>query len=437
MLLPVDMVYRLQRSLASRSAARPVSAQDSPAPLALSPENRLAINLSFSKNWSHKTLVLWLLVCFGVATIWVEGRWAVSVLEAGVFAMAAITLLRRSPVRAHWTMFVPLAIAAWGLIQIALHRTIATADTQWTLLYWLAAACFLGLGATVEDHERLLDGMLWFGAALSILALAQMNTSHGRILWIVPTQYQDQVFGTFPYYNNYAAFIELLLPLAFWRTLRGGRQWWVYAGVVTLMYGSVVASGSRAGIALATAELAVLLFVALWCGAKLRMLAILAGVILFAVVAGSQSVWQRFGAPDSYGMRRAFHESALAMARARPVTGFGLGTWTSAYPTYAVADFGVVANHAHSEWGQWAAEGGWGVVALMLVLFGLAVRYSARNTWAIGLVAVLLHALIDYPMVRLGLGCWWFTLFGLCAGLGLRASRRPQAERAFARGTQS
>ena len=341
-------------------------------------------------------------------------------LEAGIFALAAVTLVRRRPLRLHWAIFLPLAIAAWGLIQMAFRQTIAAADTEWTVLYWLAAACFLGLGALVDDHERLLDGMLWFGAVMSVLAAAQMNTSHGRILWVVPTQYQDQVFGTFPYYNNYAAFIELVLPIALWRTLRGGHQWWVYAGVVTLMYGSVIACGSRAGIVLATVEIAVLLLIALRRQVRPRLLAIAASAILVALVAGSQTVWQRFTAPDPYGMRRVFLESALAMVRARPLTGFGLGTWTSAYPAFAVADFGVVANHAHSEWGQWAAEGGWGVVALMLVLFGLAVRYSVRNAWAIGLVAVLLHALIDYPLVRLGLGCWWFTLFGLCAGLSLR-----------------
>ena len=416
------MVYRRQRLLESRSAAPLAWAQDSPVRPAHSPENRPAINIDF-KNWSHRTLVLWLLICFGVSTVWVEGRWAISVLEAGVFALAAITLLRRKLARLHWAVCVPLAISGWGLIQIVLQQSIAPGDTQWAGLYWLAAACFLGLGAMSDDRERLLGGMLWFGALLSVLALAQMNTSHGKILWIVPTQYQDQVFGTFTYYNNYAAFIELLLPIAFWRVLRGGREWWVYAGMTTLMYGSVIACGSRAGIVLTTIELVVLLTAARWREARRKLLATLAGVIVFAAVAASEGVWQRFLAPDPYGMRREFHEAALAMAQARPFAGFGLGTWTSAYPAYAVADFGVIANHAHSEWGQWAAEGGWGVVALMLVLAGLAVRYSLRSIWAIGLVAVLVHALIDYPLVRLGLGCWWFTLFGLCAGIGYAPSR--------------
>ena len=366
---------------------------------------------------------MWLLLWFGVATIWVEGRWAVSVLEAGAFALAAAVLLRFRVIPGNWAILVPLAIAGWGVAQIALHWTLAPGETQSAVLYWLAAACFLGLGGVIEDQEHFLTGLLGFGAVMSVLALAQLYTSQGKILWIVPTQFQDRVFGTFPYYNNYATFIELLLPLALWRTLRSRQHWWVYAGVASLMYGSLIASGSRAGAVLATLELAAVSILAAWHERRRRVLFVLASVAAFTAAAGYQTVWQRFWTPDPYGMRREFHQSAIAMARARPLTGFGLGTWTSAYPAYAVADFGVVANHAHSEWGQWAAEGGWGVVAIMALLFGLAMYRSRHTMWAIGLVAVLLHAAIDYPLVRLGLGCWWFTMLGLCANGGYAPSR--------------
>ena len=33
----------------------------------------------------------------------------------------------------------------------------------------------------------------------------------GRVLWLFPTGYRD-VYATFPYYNNYAQFIELAFP---------------------------------------------------------------------------------------------------------------------------------------------------------------------------------------------------------------------------------
>jgi O-antigen ligase len=303
-------------------------------------------------------------------------------------------------------------------VQIGVGSTIAPGETQWAILYWLAAACCFGLGRLVEDRERFLSGLLWFGALMSILSLAELDTSKGKILWVIPIDSEDRVFGTFPYHNNYAAFMELLLPLALWRTLKNRRHWWVYAGVAALMYASVIACASRAGAVLATLELAAVLLFAAWRNTgqwrlAWRMAAILGGAMAFTLVAGYETVWQRFWAPDPYSMRREFHESALAMARARPVTGFGLGTWTSAYPAFAIADFGVIANHAHSEWGQWAAEGGWGVAAMMAALFGLSLRKSMHVIWALGLVAVLLHGMVDYPLVRLGLGSWWFVMLGL------------------------
>jgi O-antigen ligase len=365
-------------------------------------------------------IALWVLLWFGVATIWVEGRWAVSVLEAGVFGLSAVVLLRQRSIRWHWALWIPITIASWGLIQIAFGWTLVTAQTEWAVLYWFAAACFLALGLVAGDRD-FFAGLLWFGALMSVLALAQLYTSKGQILWVIPTHEEDRIFGVFPNYNNYAAFIELLFPLALWRTLKSRRHWWIYAAVASVMYGSVIASTSRAGTTLVTLELATVPLLAIRRGAAgqqagSRLLLILSGVVAFTLIAGPASVWQRFWQPDPFRMRREFLESALAMVRARPLTGFGLGTWTSAYPAYAVADFGVIANHAHTEWGQWAAEGGLGVAALMAGLFALALCRGLKCLWAIGLAAVMIHACVDYPLVRLGLGSWWFAMLGASIG---------------------
>jgi hypothetical protein len=358
---------------------------------------------------------LWAVLWFGVSTIWVEGRWTVSILEAATFVLSAVAVLQnRWRATPHWSVWCLATVAGWGLMQITLRWTVVFAQTEWAILYWLAAACLVALGTLIPDRESFLSGLLWFGAAMSALALAQLYTSHGQILWFIPTPEKDQIFGTFPNQNHYAAFIELLFPLALWRALKNEKHGWVYAGIASLMYGSVIASASRAGTILVTLELAaVLVLTAGGRHFRSRLILVLAGVVAFALVAGPGAVWQRLLAPDPYAMRREYLDSAIAMLRARPLEGFGLGTWTSAYPAYAVADFGVVANHAHSEWGQWGAEGGMGVVALMAALFVLALWKGIRSVWAIGLAAVMLHALVDYPLVRLGLGCWWFAMLGI------------------------
>jgi hypothetical protein len=381
-------------------------------------------------------IALWALLWFGIATIWVEGRWAVSALGVGTFLLSAVTVLRnRWKVIPHWTVGCLATVAAWGMVQIALRWTVAPAQTEWAILYWMAAACFAALGTLIRDREHFLNGLLWFGAVTSILTLAQLYTSKGQILWFIPTHEQDRIFGTFPNHNHYAAFMELLFPLALWRTLQDRGNGWLYAGVASLMYGSVIASASRAGTMLITLELAAVLVLAVQRGmpgrhSGSRLILVLAGVIGFAWVAGPEAVWQRLWTPDPYAMRREYLESAIAMLRERPLRGFGLGAWTSAYPAYAVADFGVIANHAHSEWGQWGAEGGVGVVAIMAALFVLSLRKGVRNVWALGLAAVMLHALVDYPLARLGLGSWWFVMLGIAAGEDWRPRNSELANRA-------
>jgi len=367
-------------------------------------------------------IALLALLWFGVATIWVEGRWAVSSLEAAIFLFTTCTVFQsRWKTHPHWAVGCLAAVAMWGIAQMLFGWTVSPAETQWAILYWMASACLCALGTLVRRREYFLNGLLWFGAAASVLTLAQLYTSKGRILWWIPTHELDQIFGTFPNRNHYAAFIELLFPLAVWRTFEDRGNGWRYAGAASLMYGSVIASASRAGAILVTVELALVLVMVHWRGLgkthfRARLILVLGGVVAFAVVAGPETVWRRLWAPNPYAVRREYLESALAMFAVRPLRGFGLGTWASAYPAYAVADFGVMANHAHSEWGQWGAEGGVGVVAIMAGLFVLALRRAVSNVWAFGLVAVMLHALVDYPLVRLGLGSWWFALLGVAIG---------------------
>ncbi len=379
------------------------------------------------------SIVLLILLWFGAVTIWVEGRWAVSLLEAGVFLAAgaalALGIREGSKHSVPWPAWCLAAVAAWGLIQMAFGLSVAPSETEWAALYWIAAACFVGLGAAVTNRASFLQALVWSGTIMAALCLAQMYTSGGKILWLVPTPFSDRIFGTFANYNNYAAFIELIFPIALWRALKEHRQWRLYAGVSALLYSSVVASTSRAGTILVTLELVTLIAATYRSSAGRKTIrrgaAVLTGLILFTLVAGYETTWRRFLQPDPYSGRREFQESALAMIQARPLTGFGLGTWTSAYPAYAIADFGVVANHAHSEWLQWSAEGGLVVAGVMLALLLLAVWRGVPTIWGIGLVAVLLHALIDYPLVRLGLGSWWFTMLGLVYAEGQKRRSSP------------
>jgi O-antigen ligase len=187
------------------------------------------------------------------------------------------------------------------------------------------------------------------------------------------------------------------------------------------MYASVIASASRAGALLATIEVLVVLALALRKRLisrrrlGLAMVAILASAVVFTSVVGWRALLDRFKQPDPFVHRREMLQSSLAMARERPWTGFGLGSFQEVYPAYATFDIGLIVNHAHNDWAEWLAEGG---VPFLLLLASVAlwsVGPAFRSIWGLGLLSVFLHALVDYPMQRLGLAIWVFVLLATLA----------------------
>jgi O-antigen ligase len=265
-----------------------------------------------------------------------------------------------------------------------------------------------------------LQTLVYFGFAVSVLAVTQYFTSQGKVYWFFPTGYPDAM-GPFVYRNNYAAFIELLLPLALVRAIREHRDAWFHAAIAGVMYASVIACTSRAGAVLATAEIAAVLALA-WGrgllslrGSALAVAKVAALAAVFVAVVGWSALLERFKQDDPYVHRREMLGSALDMARERPWMGFGLGTFETVYPAYARFDIGLVVNHAHNDWAEWLAEGGAPFLLAAASLAVWAVRPAIRSIWGIGLLSVFLHALVDYPMQRLGLALWVFVLLGALA----------------------
>ena len=375
-----------------------------------------------------------LLLVWGTLTLWIRERWALSLLQAGTYLAgmlwAAGWARGRVSLRGSFLLF-PLAGASlWGLLQLSLATTVYRFDTWNAVLFWTAALvlAFLAVQAFAAPglSERFLRLALYFAFAMSVLATTQYFTSGGKIFWLFSSGYPDAL-GPFVYRNNYAAFVELFLPLAVLEAIRRRREALMFAAMAAVMYASVIACGSRAGSVLATAEILVALPLAArrgvmsLRGAGVAFLKIAALATVFVAVVGWSGLLERFEQSDPYVHRREMLQSSLVMARERPWLGFGLGTFEEAYPAYALFDIGLTVNHAHNDWAEWAAEGGIPFLLMLLSVAGWAVVPAVRSIWGIGLLSVFLHALVDYPMQRLGLAIWVFVLLGLLA-----AQQRPR-----------
>jgi O-antigen ligase len=99
----------------------------------------------------------------------------------------------------------------------------------------------------------------------------------------------------------------------------------------------------------------------------------------------------------------------------------GLGTWSTAYPAYALRDNGLFANQAHNDWAQWAVEGGLPFLLLMLWIAVRSVRPALRSLWGIGVLAVFVHSLVDYPLQRPALAGFFFVFLAV-----MESAREPE-----------
>jgi O-antigen ligase len=197
-----------------------------------------------------------------------------------------------------------------------------------------------------------------------------------------------------------------------------------------------VAGASRAGTVMVCVETAALILVA-WrrraisTGAAVRGFAVLAlAGMLFSAVVGWGPLWRRFMDPASYGGRRDFFLSSLAMVHDRPWTGFGLGNWPHVYPQYALYDDGLYVTQAHNDWVQWAAEGGVPFLVILLTLAAMTVPAAVRSLWGCGLLAIWLHCTVEYIFhQRPGLGACFFALLALLA-MEAKSHRQAQARQA-------
>jgi hypothetical protein len=411
-------------------------------------------------------MILAAILCFGILTMWVSARWALSAFEVSLFALASVLIVRRvfvpkkgtdhsvptcqlvqtskGPIvdRAVCPLFqqgtpstrIPAvalllaAAAAWGVVQVLSHRSVYELKTWESVLGWTVNLVGFSLAfdythgaARLQHRERFLRLILMFAFALSIVAIfTELTSPPGVVFWKFDLSTGAQTLGPFVYRNQYAAFVEAVLPLAIVRALLDRRRTFAYIAIAAVLFASVIAGGSRAGSILCLSEIVVtplLVFSRKLISGRTMMRGLagsLAAIVLLTGVVGWETIWNRLQEPNPYSLRAELARSSLDMVRDRPLMGFGLGTWSTAYPAYARFDDGTFVNQAHNDWVQWAAEGGIPFLAIMLTIVAISVGPALRSLWGIGLLAVFVHCLVDYPMQqRPALATFFFALLGV------------------------
>ncbi len=346
-------------------------------------------------------MILLAIAALRTLTICFPDRWLDSALAAAILLTAGL-LGRRDSVASFGTASPRLlawsalgGLASIGAVQFVTGATVYRFDTFGAMLLWasLLAACW------AAPSEKMLHTALAFAAAVAVAVL------------IHPIA---ELTGPFQSRNNAASFLLLFLPIALHRGFAQESRRALPLSLAALIAAAIFATGSRAGAALAVLEVIGLLMIL---RPSRRGFLAAAGVLVAALLAGG-ALLDRVREANPLGFRPEIVASTVGMIRDRPLTGFGLGTFESVYPAYATFDTGLIVNYVHNDWAQVAAEGGLlGVVCFGFLLVAV-VRVLRAKPWSIGLLAVLLHALVDYPFARVGVALWFAILLGIAVNRG-------------------
>ena len=364
----------------------------------------------------RKSTIFTLLAVSATLFIWNSSPFVAWGYETAVFVLAAWTLVS-APSRWPVIAATVASIGLWGFGQLVVGATVYRWATVNAALQNIALmATFAGAYLTLSERAeraKLLRLFSWLGCGIALIGVTAYWTSPGKILWIYPAVYPDN-WGLFPSRNNFAQFLEVCFPVAIYEASRARLAWPAAISPVVIL-GAGLASASRAGAILLLTESAA----ALWLLRRrlpLRRIAALAlAAIGFASIAGVGALLHRFAEPDPLELRREIFGSSLAMIAEHPWKGFGLGTYATVYPEFAEFDSGASVEHAHDDWLEWTAEGGLIYTSLWACLAIWAIRPAIHSLWGLGIPAVFLHAVVDYPFARLGVSAWVFLLLGALA----------------------
>ena len=330
-------------------------------------------------------------------------------------------------------------LASTGVTLVGVHASLwpqASERALWALLP--ALALFLAaLGVPAPMRRRLLQLVLGLALASAAFAFFQLSLADGSPLLLYPSGGRN-FGGLFANRNHQGSALAMAAVIAFAlfidgrrraREDEGHRRHWLYAFLAVACVVMIPLADGTAAVLLVMTGLVV---VALLMGALHRPgqragsgLLRLAGIALVVIVTvASALAWQQVDED-----RREFATQSVRIGGQHAPLGAGAGSFV---PVYAQSREPVqvrreVINHAHNEFAQWWLEAG--VPALLVLAFALGLfawagwqvltrigsrrlRVVAAPGWA-GLLILLLHSLVDFPLRTTAL----MATAGLLAGL--------------------
>lgn len=375
------------------------------------------------------------LLLFGPLAFGAVEPWSIFIVEAGAALLLAFWTIQQVSSGelsvAGNPLFAPmLGFALCIGLQLATGRTAYRYATFSAALLYCAYSilCFLVIQVLrrTGQVQALTATFSVYGFLLASFALLQGLSSTSKLYWLRTPRMGGWIYGPYVNHNHYAGLMEMLVPIplvfSLTRGARGARK--IMAGVAAaLMAGTIFLSGSRAGMLAFVVQMGLLAVIVVWRQKNRKVTLALAtflaiGVGLVLWLGGAElakrlaTIHAETRTELSGGTRLDIDRDALRMFAAKPVSGWGLGTFPDIYPQFRSFHTNFFINEAHNDYLQLLVEtGGLGFAAMLWFLWTLY-RNAARKlkNWPedtngavalatlLGVTGILIHSLVDFNL---------------------------------------
>ena len=392
------------------------------------------------------------LLMFGPLAFGAVEPWSLFVLEAGSVLCLGIWLtgilrtgqvgFSRNPVFAPLLAFLAL-ICLQLLPGISAYRYATYASLLRYSAYGIVIFLLTQTLTRTRHVQRAAVALGVFGSAVSFFAILQNLSSPGKLYWFRVPRFGGWIYGPYVNHNHYAGLMEMLVPIpmvfAFSRYAHG-RNKWTAAGAAALMGSTVFLSGSRGGMAAFALQVAVFFWFVFRERTHGRIASIMAAFLIASPVLvawiGGSEVSKRLATltPQEHSelasdIRGKINRDALRMFLARPVMGWGLGTFTDVYPQFRSIYTDALVDHAHDDYAELLAETGAIGFAIAVWFLWSACRHALRKlkNWPsdingaislaalLGILGILAHSFVDFNLQIPANAMLFYALCGVAA----------------------
>jgi O-antigen ligase len=389
---------------------------------------------------------------FGPLAFGAVEAWSIFVMEASTALLFGLWVWRRTrssewDIRDH-PLFLPMILfGGLVLVQIVIGLTAYRQATISQALLYLAFAVivFLVIQSLRRSSQAKTLAVMTsvYGVCLATFSMLQGLSPNGKLYWIRTPRFGGWIYGPYVNHNNYAGLMEMLapIPLVFCLTRYAhGSVRTVAAAGAALMAGTIFLSGSRAGMIAFTAELILLGLVVIKLQKSIKLAS---GFWVFAVLMLGLLIWVGGSALSqrvktigeetrqemSGGTRWSIDKDGIHMFAKRPILGWGLGTFSTAYPQFRTFYTHFSVNEAHNDYLQFLVESGLAGFGIILWFLARTLRNGFRKleNWTddingavavaslLGITGILVHSFVDFNLQVPANAAWFYVLCALAA----------------------